>query len=159
MEALPTAEELRGFEREVKRLFLAKKIRGPVHLSGGNERPLLEIFQRVQPEDWVFSTHRYHYHYLLKGGKPDYLLLHLMHECTIHLYDRGLRFFTSAIVGGCLPIAVGTALAIKRRGGKERVWCFVGDGATDSGRLFDALRYAASFDLPKVFIEENNNLS
>ena len=64
-------DELIGVEKRVAELFKEGKVRGPVHLSGGNEAKLIKIFQEVNEKDWVFSTHRWHYHYLLKGGTED----------------------------------------------------------------------------------------
>ncbi len=69
------------------------------------------------------------------------------------------RFYASAIVGGCLPIATGVAAAIKRQGGSEHVWCFVGDMAASTGAYSDCWRYAAGFDLPITFVIEDNGKS
>lgn len=60
-------EYLIEFEEEIKELFLNKKIGAPVHLAVGSEDPLTDIFKKIKKDDWVFSTHRSHYHALLKG--------------------------------------------------------------------------------------------
>lgn len=148
-----------GFERWVADAFEEKQVRGPIHLSGGNERELIKIFHHITAKDWVFSTHRNHYHFILKVREPRKLQSLIMEGNSMHTYDKDSKFFTSAIVGGCIPIAVGVALSIQRKGGDEHVWCFIGDGATDSGRFYEAARYADSRQLPITFVIEDNDLS
>lgn len=154
-----TKQDLINFENKVAVAFKAAKINTPIHLSGGNEDQLIDIFRRVQPEDYILSTHRSHYHYLLKGGDPKKLwdeILGLPTGCcggkgrSMHIYDHELHFYTSAIVGGICAIACGLGLAGKR------TFCFVGDGAEDSGFFFEAVRYCWSMNLPVLFIVENN---
>lgn len=154
-----TKEELIAFEEEIKDLFLAGKIRAPVHLSRGNEEPLIEIFKQVEPEDWVFSAHRSHYHALLKGIDPEWVKNEIITGRSIHLNNKKHRFFTSAIVSGCLPIALGVAMAIKRKGEKRQVWVFVGDMAAEAGVFLECTKYAARQNLPVTFVVEDNQLS
>ena len=66
-------EDLIAFERKIADYWEAGKINGPIHLSGGNEKELVEIFKEVKRSDWVFSTWRSHYHALLKGIEPSWL--------------------------------------------------------------------------------------
>ena len=75
------------------------------------------------------------------------------------VYDKDKNFFCSAIIGGTPGIAIGIAWALKRKGSKQKVWCFVGDGTEDNGHLFEAIRYAEGWDLPCIFVIENNNRS
>jgi deoxyxylulose-5-phosphate synthase len=75
------------------------------------------------------------------------------------IYDRERNYFTTAIIGGAPAIAAGVALALKKKGSTQRVWCFVGDGNEDSGHLFEAARYVDGFDLPCTFIIEANGMS
>lgn len=154
-----TKADLIAFEAEVAGLFEDKQIRGPVHLSGGNEDALINIFDHIKREDWVFSTYRSHYHALLHGIPQQEVMDKILAGRSMNLSFPEHRFFTSAIVGGCLPIATGLALAIKRRGGKESVWCFSGDMAATTGAFHEASRYAESQDLPCQFIIEDNGLS
>lgn len=154
-----TVESLRAFEEKVRDLYLAGRIRAPVHLSRGNEEPLLEIFQAIGPMDWVFSTYRSHYHAILKGIPQEDVLAQILAGHSIHLAFPEYRLYSSAIVAGCLPIALGTALGIKRRGGSEKVWCFVGDMAARTGTFDECLHYAVGFDLPIIFWEECNGMS
>ena len=152
-----TPDSLRAFEEEVKAIYLTGRIRAPVHLSRGNELQLLEIFQGVKPEDWCFSTYRSHYHALLKGIPRDRVLAEVLAGHSIHL--QFYRFYSSAIVAGILPIALGTALGLKRRGRIEKVWCFVGDMAAETGAFHEAVKYAQGFNLPITFVVECNGLS
>ena len=159
MNTLHTPKTLKDFENKVKDAFLQKKVHGPIHLSGGNEEQLIELFKDVNDNDWVFSTHRSHYHYLLKGGCERWLLMEIAKGRSMHIYDKSLKFFTSAIVGGILPIATGVALGIKKEGASEHVWVFIGDGATDSGRFFVSHRFSLVYELPVTFVIEDNTYS
>lgn len=154
-----TADDLIAFERRVQSEFDAGRVNGPMHLSGGNEAQLIEIFRDVRYEDWVFSTWRNHYHALLHGLPPEWVFSEILAGRSLSLNSAEHRFYTSAIVGGCLPIAVGVAAGIKRRGGAERVWCFVGDMAACGGAFREAAQYAMNFDLPIVFVIEDNGFS
>lgn len=163
-----TAETLREYEENLALLFEEGKINCPLHLSGGNEQPLIEIFKGIKPTDYVFSTHRAHYHYLLKGGDPQALLDEILGLPTgickgvgrsMHLYDTALRFYSSAIVAGVCPIAAGVALSIKKQKLDEHVWCFVGDGAEDQGSFTEAVRFGVSRELPLTFVIEDNDFS
>lgn len=152
-------EDLINFEEEIKGLFLDAKIRSPVHLSQGNEDDLIAIFRDIRPEDWVFSTHRSHYHALLKGISPAWLRLEILENRSIHIFNKEHNFFSSAIVGGCLPIALGVALAFKRKGAARLVWVFVGDMAAETGAFHECTKYAKRNDLPIAFVVEDNGLS
>jgi len=150
-------EELITFEEGIKNLFLEKKILFPCHLSGGNEDRLIGIFKRIKEGDWVFSTHRNHYHALLHGFPSEELREWIIKYGSMHVYRE--RFFTSGIVGGILPIALGVALGIKSRGGFEKVWCFLGDMANHTGIAYECKKYAGRHDLPIEFIIEDNGYS
>jgi TPP-dependent pyruvate/acetoin dehydrogenase alpha subunit len=154
-----TKEELIAFEDDIAALFLDKKIRAAIHLSRGNEEQLLEIFRWVRPGDWVFSYHRSHYHALLKGISPKWLRREILEGRSICIFNKEHRFFASAIVGGCIPIALGAALAIDCKGIKRHVWCFVGDMAGQTGIFHECTKYAENFNLPIVYIVEDNGLS
>ncbi len=152
-------DELVAFETEIKDIFLDGQIRAPVHLCGGNEDALIKIFKDVKPDDWVFSTHRSHYHALLKGIPKEWLKAEIIKGNSIHLMNKEHKFFTSAIVGGICPIAVGVAMAIKRKGGRNKVWVFIGDMAAEMGVTSECVKYARNFKLPIRFVVEDNGLS
>lgn len=154
-----TKDELIEFEKEVERQFIAGNIHGPIHLSGGNEDQLIEIFKDVKPDDWVFSTWRNHYHALLHGVPKEELMAEIMAGRNMNFSSKKHKFFTSAIVGGILPIATGVAYALKATGQKNKVWCFVGDMAALSGMFHEANQYASFHDLPITFVIEVNGWS
>jgi pyruvate dehydrogenase E1 component alpha subunit len=152
--------ELIAVEDYLREVWEAGNIHNPHHFCGGNEDQLIEYFERVKPDDWVFSTWRNAYHYLLKTGDVEFLLNKIIIENnSMHIIDIPRKFIASAIVGGNVAMAVGTAYAIKLRGGTEHVHCFIGDGSCDQGWTTEALRYAIGQDLPITFIVENNNRS
>jgi pyruvate dehydrogenase E1 component alpha subunit len=153
------AQQLIAFERSIADAFERGEIHGPVHLSGGNESQLIEIFKDISPEDYVFSTWRNHYHALLHGIPEDWLRQEIMAGHSMNIMNHEHKFFTSAIVGGICPIAVGVAAGIKRRGGSEKVWCFVGDMCATTGIFSEAYRYSLGQHLPITFIIEDNGLS
>ena len=153
------AEELISFEREVAEAFERQEIPGPIHLSGGNEDQLIEIFREIDPADWVFSTYRSHYHALLHGIPRAWLMAEIRAGRSMNICSPEHRFHSSAIVGGCLPIAVGVAAALKRQGSPLHVWCFVGDMAATTGAFHEAVRYYRGHGLPLRIIVENNGLS
>jgi TPP-dependent pyruvate/acetoin dehydrogenase alpha subunit len=127
-----------------------------LHLCGGNEEELLRIFQGIRPQDWVFLSHRGHYGALLKGMEEERLMEFIRSDRSMFIFDRELRIYQSAILSGCVPIAVGVAAAIKEEGSDEHVHCFIGDGAADNGALWEAALYVTGHELPCTFHIENN---
>jgi len=154
-----TTENLIDFEDSIVSLWENAKIRGPVHLSNGNETELIEIFKRIETTDWVFSTWRSHYHALLKGISPEWITEEILKGKSISVCNINEQFYSSAIVGGTLSIALGVAQQIKRTNGTEKVWCFLGDMSFESGIFYEVHKYARNFDLPLYFIVEDNAVS
>jgi pyruvate dehydrogenase E1 component alpha subunit len=151
--------KLQEFERDVALRFEMGMIPGPVHLSGGNEEQLIEIFKDISIDDYVFSTHRNHYHALLHGIPSYELMREIMAGRSMNLFFPEHKFFTSSIVGGILPIAVGVAAALKREGSSKKVWVFVGDMAATMGIFHECQQYAKCHELPITFVVEDNGLS
>jgi pyruvate dehydrogenase E1 component alpha subunit len=151
--------ELKQFEQDIAELFRAKKIHCPIHLSGGNEKELIKIFKQIKPDDYVFSTHRNHFHYLLHTGNKAGLISKILAGDSMHTCDPEHNFYSSSIVAGCVAIACGVALALKMKKSKQRVFCFVGDGVTDEGWFGEAFKYALLQDLPITYIVEDNDRS
>lgn len=152
-------EELIHFENKIVESWENGKIRGPVHLSNGNEKELIEIFKRIKNTDWVFSTWRSHYHALLKGLSPKWVEDEILDGKSITLCNHNERFYSSAIVGGTLSIALGVAMGIKRDGKDDKVWVFIGDMSFESGLFYETHKYARNFDLPLYFVVEDNGVS
>jgi|SRR3990167_1167220 len=154
-----TAQKLIKFEKDIEREFLEGNIRAPVHFSEGNESQLIEIFRNIKNTDWVFSTHRNHLHALLHGISQDWLKEQILSGRSMHINSKERKFVTSSIVNGCVPIAVGVAMALKRQSSEDKVWCFVGDMAESVGIFYENSKYARNFNLPIYFIIECNDLS
>lgn len=151
--------ELIAFEDEVAALFNTGRIRAPVHLYSGNEAQMVEVFKDVGRSDWVFCSWRSHYQCLLKGVPPAEVMAEIMAGHSISLCFPEHRIYSSAIVGGVLPIAVGTAMAIARSGEDARVHCFVGDMTAETGIAHEAIKYSRNHRLPIRFIVEDNEKS
>lgn len=154
-----TAQSLIDFEELIVNHWEGGKIRGPVHLSNGNEEELIKIFSRIKTSDWVFSTWRSHYHALLKGICPVWIEEEILKGKSITLCNMDEKFYSSAIVGGTLPIALGVAKGLKDSGSDDKVWVFVGDMSFESGLFYEVHKYARNFDLPLYFVVEDNGVS
>ena len=146
-------KDLIDFESEVAEAFKAKKIRGPIHLAGGNEQQLIDIFKDIKRTDYVLSTWRSHYHALLHGVPKDRLMADILDGKSMFLHYPEHKFMTSSIVAGLCSIACGLAA------GGERVWCFIGDMAASTGTYRDALQFAQHNELDVNFVMEDNGFS
>jgi len=151
--------DLINFEELIVDHWSNAKIRGPIHLSNGNEEQLIEIFSRIKTSDWVFSTWRSHYHALLKEVCPVWIEEEILKGKSITLCNMDEKLYSSAIVGGTLSIALGVAMGIKANGGDDKVFVFVGDMSFESGIFYEVHKYAKNFDLPIVFVVEDNDVS
>jgi pyruvate dehydrogenase E1 component alpha subunit len=120
---------------------------------------LIKIFRGVKPEDWVLCSWRSHYHCLLKGVPPDELKAAILRGRSIALCFPKHKVLSSAIVGGICPWAVGLAWTIKRRGGSERVYAFIGDMTALTGIFFECEQYSCGHDLGVRWVVENNHKS
>ena len=154
-----TPEQLIAFEEEVAAIFNAVKVRAPVHLYSGNEAQMIEVFKGIGKHDWVFCSWRSHYQCLLKGVPRDEVMAEIVAGRSISLCFPEHRVYSSAIVGGVLPIAVGAAMAIQRSGEDARVHCFMGEMTAETGIAHESIKYARNHRLPIRFIVEDNGKS
>lgn len=154
-----SVQDLIDFENDIITHWENGEIRGPIHLSNGNETQLIKIFNKIGIHDWVFSTWRSHYHALLHGVEPDVLKQKILDGKSITIVDKDSKFYASAIVTGTLPIALGVAKSLKLKGSDEKVWVFVGDMSFESGIFYEVHKYARNYDLPLHFIVEDNGVS
>ncbi len=157
---------IRKFEERALRLFEENKLRGSVHLSIGQEAVAGTVGAYLTDDDYITTTHRGHGHSIAKGAKPDGAMAELMGKETgyckgrggsMHIadVDRG-NLGANAIVGGGIPHAVGGALSAKMRETDQVAVTFFGDGAANQGIFHESLNLAAIWDLPVIFICENN---
>lgn len=144
-------------------------IRGPLHLSTGQEAVAAGVCINLENDDYVTSTHRGHGHTLAKGASMDAMMAELFGRASgpnrgkggsMHLADFSVGMLgANGVVADGMPIAVGAAHAIKIREEKRVVACFFGDGAINRGPFLEALNWAAIHALPVLFVCEDNRWS
>ncbi len=157
---------LRQFEKRAYDLFLQNLVKGTSHLSLGMEAVATGFGQAMRPDDYTFATYRGHAHTLARGAEPGPVLAELLgRENGILKGKGGSMHLTSveygmmgsyAIIGAHLTIANGAAWSAQMRGTDQVAVCFFGDGTTNIGAFHEALNLAAVWDLPTVFVCENN---
>lgn len=157
---------IRRFEEKCAELYGAGQIQGFLHLYVGEEAVAVGAMQALTPDDNVVSTYREHGHALARGMSPGAVMAEMYGKSngccrgrggSMHLFDARRRFFGgNAIVGGGLPIAVGLALADKMQKRSRVTACFFGDGAVAEGEFHESLNLAALWELPVLFLCENN---
>jgi pyruvate dehydrogenase E1 component alpha subunit len=152
-------KDLINFELDIKKIYEAGKIKAPIHLSGNNEDSLIDIFKKIKKNDWVFSTWRNHYHALLKGIPIDWLKKEIIAGRSMGINNIKYKFYSSAIVAGTIPIALGVAKALKLKKKNQKVWVFIGDMTFETGMFHECYKYAKNHKLPLKFVVEDNNLS
>jgi pyruvate dehydrogenase E1 component alpha subunit len=158
--------ELREFELKVQELYRDGKLPGFVHLYVGEEAVATGVCAHLQPNDLVYSTHRGHGHALAKGVPGRDVMAELWGRSTgcsggrggsMHMYAPEYGFMgTNGIVGGGIPLATGSALSAQLRKSGQVVVAFFGDGAVNSGSFHESLNMAGIWNLPVVYVCENN---
>ena len=154
-----SAKKLIEFELKVKKVYERGLVKAPIHLSGNNEKHLIKIFKKIKRTDWVFSTWRNHYHALLHGVDENWLFKEIILGRSMGIISKKNKFYSSAIVGGILPIALGVAMANKMKKSKDKVFVFVGDMTHETGIFHETFKYSENMKLPIKFIVEDNDLS
>jgi pyruvate dehydrogenase E1 component alpha subunit len=152
-------QDLIDFENDIQDIYKTGAIRGPIHLRDGNEEHLIKVFENVKSDDYVFTTWASHLECLLKGVPPEDVKRKILEGKSITLMFPKHKVYSSAIVGGICPIAVGTAWAIKKRGGTNKVWAFIGDMTAMTGIASESIRYSLNHDLPITWVIGDNGKS
>ena len=152
-------KKLINFENKIRNIYEKGKIKAPIHLSSNNEDELIDIFKKINKNDWVLSSWRNHYHALLKGISEKDLFNQIKNGRSMFVSSKKHKFYASSIVAGILPIALGIALSIKKKRSKNKVWVFIGDMTFETGVFHECYKYAKNFKLPIKFVIEDNNLS
>jgi len=159
---------IRMVELEIARRYPEGKMRCPCHLSIGSEALYVGVMAALDPEDVIFCHHRCHAAYLAKGGDLKRMIAELYGKSagccggrggSQHLIDPSCGVMgTSAIVGGCIPMAVGMAEAFKRDGSRRRVVAFSGESVLTQGTIYECDNYMRLNNLPVHVIVELNGL-
>ena len=158
---------IRRFEEKVEERFRAGELPGFLHVAIGQEAVAVGVCRALEDGDVIASTHRAHGHTLAQGTHPNAVMAELygkLEGCShgyggsMHLYDveRG-NLGANAVVGGGLPPITGAALAFKLRGEPRVAVAFFGDGATNIGTFHEALNLAQLWQVPAVFVLEDNH--
>ena len=157
---------IREFEERVNKLFLQGKIPGTIHLSLGQEACAVGATAPLRKDDWITITHRGHGQALGKGVSARSMMAELFaketgccrgHGGSLHVGDVSVGALPGiAIVGAAVPIAAGMAFAFREKGTDQVVVSFFGDGAIGEGETHEGLNLASRWDLPVVYVCENN---
>jgi len=161
-----TLVSIRKTEECLREAFAAGKIPGFIHLYIGQEAVATGVCANLNSDDYVVSTHRGHGHFIAKGAEIKKVVAEIFGKDTglcggrggsLHMTDntKGL-YGTTGIVGGGLPAAAGLALAAKTKKTGQVSVCFFGDGAVNEGTFHETVNLAAIWDLPVIFVCENN---
>ncbi len=159
-------DKVRAFEKRLQDGM--KDIFVPVHLCLGHEGIGADLYECLQPLDWLYAPHRNHHLYFAKGGSEQQLWdeIHGLETGMNQGFagsqgcsDASINFHASAIVGGLVGVATGTAYALKMDASKAIAVCVVGDGGTEAGVFWESLNFAALHQLPIAYICENNGMS
>jgi acetoin:2,6-dichlorophenolindophenol oxidoreductase subunit alpha len=167
--ALETMWRIRLFEERVGQLKRADEVHGLIHLSVGQEAVAAGVCGQLRDDDAVYTGHRAHGHAIAKGAPLERVLAELMGRAdglcrglggSMHLVDteHGLMGATG-VVGGNIPIALGTALATRLDGGDRATVVFFGDGAVQAGHFNETINLATLWSLPLILVCENNGFA
>jgi TPP-dependent pyruvate/acetoin dehydrogenase alpha subunit len=157
---------IRLFEEQVNQLYTRAVMPGLAHLYIGEEAVAVGICEALHRDDYITSTHRGHGHCLAKGAAPDRMFAELLGKeagyCkgkggSMHIADPASgNLGANAIVGGSAGIATGAAFSAKQRGTKQVAVCFFGEGALGQGLLYEVMNLARLWNLPVIYVCENN---
>ena len=158
--------EIRQFEEAAGTLYQSGQLPGFLHLYIGEEATAVGVCVHLEDADYITSTHRGHGHLIAKGGKRDRMMAELFARTTgyckgkggsMHIADKATGILgANGVVGAGIPLAAGAGLSAKLRGTQQVAVSFFGDGATNQGVFHETLNLAAVWDLPVVFVCENN---
>jgi pyruvate dehydrogenase E1 component alpha subunit len=169
LELLRSMWRIRAFEERVGQLTRADEVHGLVHLSVGQEGVAVGVCGRLRPDDAVYSGHRAHGHAIAKGAPLERVMAELMGRedglCrglggSMHLVDVEHGFLgATGVVGGNVPLALGSALASRLLGGDQVAVVFFGDGAVQGGIFVESVNLATLWELPAILVCENNGFA
>jgi pyruvate dehydrogenase E1 component alpha subunit len=165
-ELLRTMILIRRFEEEAGRQYQRAKAGGFLHLAIGEEATIVGTVSAMRDDDYLIGTYRTHGHAIARGTEPKRVMAELFGRVdgtsggrggSMHVFDAERRFMGGyGIVGGSIPLGAGLALASDYRGEEAVTVCMFGDGASNTGNFAETVNMAALWDLPIVFLVENN---
>ena len=160
---------IRRAEECLARLSQEGKFPGAVHLYIGQEAVAVGVCSTLETRDWITSTHRGHGHFLAKGGELQAMYSEIWGRAdgicrgmggSMHVADVAKGILgANGIVGGGFAIATGAAFGAKLRGDGRVAACFFGDGAANQGVFMESMNVSSAWELPTIFVCENNGLS
>lgn len=160
---------LRIAEEDLAKLYIDEKIFSMVHFYVGQEAVAVGVCSQLDSKDKVLSTHRSHGHYLAKGGDLRRMTCELLGRAngaahgkggSMHMIDKSVNFVGSTpLLGSAIPLAAGVAFEKKYKKQKGVVIGFMGDGASEEGVVYETYNLAALYNLPLLFVIENNSWS
>ena len=158
--------KIRLFEEKTNELYTSAKMPGLAHLYIGEEAIAVGVCEALRQDDYITSTHRGHGHCLAKGAKLDKMFSELLGKVdgycrgkggSMHIADQDTgNLGANGIVGGSAGIATGAALSIKMRASDQVAVCFFGDGALGQGLFYESMNMAQLWNLPVIYVCENN---
>lgn len=166
IEMYATMCTIRRFERMADQLYASGKVHGTMHLSAGQEAVAVGTARAMHPDDYLLNHHRGHGHFIAKGAEVKRMMAEFLGKDTGYCRGRGGSMHiadvdsnnlgANGIVGGGISLAVGVGLALQMQGKPEIVLSIFGDGAVNEGIFHESLNMAALWDLPVLFLCENN---
>ena len=158
---------IRRFEEQIWEVYTGGLMHGLAHLYIGEEAVAVGACTALRDDDFITSTHRGHGHCVAKGGNLEAMMAEVMGRVTghcrgkggsMHIADMSVGILgANGIVGGGFGIATGAALSAKKRGTDQVAVCFFGDGASNQGIFFETMNFAAIWQLPIIYLCENNH--
>ena len=166
IEMYATMCSIRRFEQMADRLYASGKVHGTMHLSAGQEAVAVGAARAMRPNDYLLNHHRGHGHFIAKGADVKRMMAEFLGKDTGYCRGRGGSMHiadvesnnlgANGIVGGGISLAVGVGLAVQMQRKPEIVLSIFGDGAVNEGIFHESLNMAALWDLPVLFLCENN---
>lgn len=157
---------IRAFDEQADQSYIEGKVHGTIHVSIGQEASSVGSISALNPDDYILSTHRGHGHCIAKGADPKRMMAELYGKeagyCrgrggSMHIADvGGGNLGANGVVGGGNPMAVGVGIGLKMKNEMQIAICFFGDGAVANGAFHESMELAVHFQLPVIFLCENN---
>lgn len=158
--------QIRAFEEQAEKSYMAGKIHGTMHLSIGQEASAVGSVNALNPDDYILSTHRGHGHCIAKGADLNLMMAEFFGKANGYCRGRGGSMHiadlasgnlgANGVVGGGIPMAVGVGIGLKMRKESKILLSFFGDGAASTGAFHESMELSVIFKVPVVYVCENN---